>query len=419
MDNVNKIIKEVLREVKPSKKEEELIKKKTQKVLKKLNACLKDAKAVVGGSIAKKTWLKGINEVDLFVKFNYEKYKDKSDRLSKELEKTIKKIFKNYIKLHGSRDYFQTKLDGFIFEIVPILEITKPEEAKNITDISPLHVNFVKQYAKLADEVRLLKKFCKANMLYGAESYIGGFSGYVCELLTIYYGSFFEVIKNATKWKPKVVVDIKHYFKNRKDVLCNLNKSKTYSPLIIIDPVQKERNAAASLSYENFYKFINICKNFCKKPSKDFFIEKEISIRDLKERFKNKKLFIIEAEAKKGKIDIIGAKLKKIFEFLKREIISNDFKISESGFYYNKKNNALMWFIVEKEKLSEIKEWQGPPLNEKENVLAFKKKYNKTFVKNRRIYAKVKRKYSNLNNLIKDLIKKEYVKERVKSINIV
>jgi len=418
MDKFSKVIKEVLKEIKPSKEEEKEVMKKIEKVLKKLNENLEDATAILGGSIAKKTWLRGIREVDLFVKFNYEKYKDKSDKLSKELEKTIKKIFKNYIKLHGSRDYFQVNIDGFVFEIVPILEIKKPEEAKNITDISPLHVNFVKKYTKLADEIRLLKKFCKANMLYGAESYISGFSGYVCELLIIYYGSFFKLVREVMKWKPKVIIDIKHYYKNKKDVLFNLNKSKTFSPLVIVDPVQKERNAAASLSYENFYKFIDVCKRFYKEPSKDFFVEKRITIDELKKKFKKNKLVVLEVKTKKGKIDIVGAKVRKIFEFIKRNISLNDFEIIDCGFYYDKEEKALIWFTIKKEKLSQFKDWKGPPLKEKSNVLSFKNKYKNTFIKGDRIYAKVKRKYVLVDDLVRDIIKNKYVLEKAREIKI-
>ena len=51
--------------------------------------------------------------------------------------------------------------------------------------------------------------------------------------------------------EEKTVMDIKKFYKN-KNILFEINKSKLTSPLVIIDPVQKERNAAAALDHEKF-----------------------------------------------------------------------------------------------------------------------------------------------------------------------
>ena len=42
----------------------------------------------------------------------------------------MKKKFKNIIKLHGSRDYFQIRENSFTFEIVPILKIKNDNPEK-------------------------------------------------------------------------------------------------------------------------------------------------------------------------------------------------------------------------------------------------------------------------------------------------
>jgi len=69
---------------------------------------------------------------------------------------------------------------------------------KNITDISPLHALWIRKNSneKVRDEIRKFKYFLKINDLYGAESYIRGFSGYIAEILVIYYKSFNNLIKN-------------------------------------------------------------------------------------------------------------------------------------------------------------------------------------------------------------------------------
>ena len=47
-------------------------------------------------------------DVDIYVKFNYQKFKD-NENISEILYKILKKKFKKVVRLHGSRDYFQIK----------------------------------------------------------------------------------------------------------------------------------------------------------------------------------------------------------------------------------------------------------------------------------------------------------------------
>ena len=103
--------------IKPFKEEEKIVENLTKEVFSKLNK-IRNVKFVLGGSVSKDTWLKGTNEIDIFAKFNYFKFKEKD--ISAVLCKELKKLFK--LKLvHGSRDYFHINFKGFTFEIVPIL----------------------------------------------------------------------------------------------------------------------------------------------------------------------------------------------------------------------------------------------------------------------------------------------------------
>ena len=128
---MKELLSEVIKDIRPSEKYEKEILDKASSIINKLNKNIKDAKSVLGGSGAKRTWLKTF-DADIFVKFNYNKFKDKSDKLSDILEKFLKKSFK-ITRLHGSRDYFQIMHGKFTFEIVPILDIKRAEQAKNIT----------------------------------------------------------------------------------------------------------------------------------------------------------------------------------------------------------------------------------------------------------------------------------------------
>ena len=80
--------------VKPSKKEVVELNSVTKEVIS--NIKIKNAKAVLGGSGAKNTWLRGKKEIDIYVKFNYKKFKDKSDKLSEIVYPKLKKIPSKY-----------------------------------------------------------------------------------------------------------------------------------------------------------------------------------------------------------------------------------------------------------------------------------------------------------------------------------
>jgi len=427
-----KLLKEVVDEIKPSREYEKEILDKVDSTISKINKRLKYGKAVLGGSGAKGTFLKTF-DADIFVKFNYGKYKDKDKELSDILEKALKRIFKRVARLHGSRDYFQLKAGGSTFEIIPILDIKKAEQAKNITDVSPLHAKWVLKSVKikdfqdtknakrflvhknLRDEMRLVKQFCKANGVYGAESHIMGFSGYICEILSVYYGSFLKLVRSAAKWKDKEVIDAAGYYK-RKDVFRELNTSKLGSPLIVIDPVQADRNAAAALSIKNFNIFRNACKRFIKKPSKAFFIIKKFSIENIIKKNKNKKIVFLEIKSPSGKKDVVGCKLVKALEFINKELAEEGFKVFKYGWNWDKK--AIFYFVLDKKILSENVEKIGPPIKIKEHVKQFKKKHKKIIVKKGRVFALDTRKYREAEKLIKALFKHQYLKEKVKDIKI-
>lgn len=411
------VLKKALEEIKPTEKEKREINDQINSFLKRLNSTLKDAKAVLYGSGAKGTWLKGGFDADIFVKYNYKKYSEKSEELSDLLEKQLKKKFHGYEKLHGSRDYFRIKEKEFVFEVIPIIEIKKASQAKNITDISPLHASWVKNKVndRLVDDIRLVKKFCKAQKVYGAESYIRGFSGYVIEILTIYYGGFAKLVSAARKWKEKQVIDIKKYHKN---ALMELNKSKTVSPLIVVDPVDKERNAAASLSTEKFEQFKKACEDYIKKPSTEFFKEKEITKEELKIKAGKNKLLIAEVTVLNGKEDVVGAKLLKAYTYMSEKLSDYGFKIHEKGWDWNKTKKAIFWFIVDTKNLEDYEKRTGPSLDSKTHVERFKQKHKKTFEENGRICAKVKREYVKAEEFLKELAREEWFKNNTKQISV-
>jgi len=410
-------LKSVIKTNTYSRQEKVALRKKIDVVLKSIDAeCKKrgiSAKSVLGGSAAKGTMIRGDFDCDVFVRFD----PSYDSQMISDIIEPVLKIFKGVSRLHGSRDYFQFIKDDIVFEIVPVLKST-PEDALNVTDISPLHVDWVKKKISgtdLSNQIILMKLFCRSQGVYGAESYIKGFSGHVIDILTIHYGGFEKLLKASLRWKEKPVIDTQKHYSNKLEAMMTLNSSKTQSAIIVIDPIQRARNASAVLSLEKLELFKKSAKAYLNSPDKSFFVKKEITVEDIRKKRKRGRLIILEAQPKKGKQDIIGSKLLKSFVYIKDNIIRSGFRLYEADWSWGKE--AYFWFMVKDEILSKTRTHKGPPLKMTERVKAFKSKHKSTIERGRCIYAEVKRSFCKIDGLIDSLVKDVYVKEKTKKIS--
>jgi len=363
------------------------------------------AESFIGGSFAKKTMIKSDNyDIDIFIRFD-KKYKE--DEFPALLEKIIKNTKTKYDKLHGSRDYLQVLRSGKLtFEIIPVTKISRPKEALNTTDLSYFHVNYVKnklKNKKLLKEIRLAKRFFKANRVYGAESYISGFSGYAVECLIIHYKSFEKMIKSFLTDK-KILIDTEGFY-TKDNLLMEINESKTHSPIVLVDPTFKERNVLAALSQETFDKLKLKIKGFFSKPSLDYFEIEDVDEMQLKSEASRQKAEYARVilSTKKQAGDIAGTKMKKFSGYLLREI-ARYFDVIRNEFEYKLGDNASLYIIARnKEEIIE----RGPPLKKEmqKHIDAFKKMHKGAFEKDGRLYVKAKIDFS-LKQFIEQFAKK-------------
>ena len=388
--NITKILKSI--DLAPSKEKLKYLKANTKEIIRIINEKIRQNKikadVFVGGSFAKNTLVNRENyDIDIFVRFDW-KYKD----LSSLLERIVRKFPKEFKieRIHGSRDYFRFNKNNINFELIPVIKIKTPKEAKNVTDLSYFHVNYVKRKLKsdLAKEVLIMKQFCEAQGVYGAESYIRGFSGYASECLIIYYKGFQKMANEIIKVKDRIIIDPEKKFKKKEDALIELNESKLNNPIILIDPTWKERNVLAALSREAFDKFQESLKNFIKRPSAEFFKIKEINGDEIKNiSNKNRAEFlhlIIETDRQEG--DIAGTKMKKFSSFLSNQI-EKYFEIIGKEFSYKEGKKADFFLAVKSRKeIDKI----GPPSDMKDHAEQFKKKNKGFFIKNGVFHVKIK-----------------------------
>jgi tRNA CCA-adding enzyme len=385
---IEKILSDVLQEISLTSKEIKQIEKETKELVKTLKK--NKLNANIGGSLAKGTILKKDNQdVDIFIVL-------KPEELSK-FEKLVVKTKLKCEVIHGSRDYIQIKKENLTFELIPVLKLDKKAKIDNVTDFSLVHVKYIKskigKNKKLADEIKLAKAFCHANKVYGAESYIGGFSGYALEVLVSYYGGFLKFLK---KIQSEKIIDPEKQFKNQSEIMRELNQSKLQSPIILIDPTYKYRNVCAGLTKETYELFLQKAAEFLKNPSEELFHKKEFSLSRFIQSAKNENLMVyelnIDTDRQEG--DIAGTKMKKLFKFLIRELEKKEQKVIYSEFIYNNKGKESKAFLAIKRK--EIIEIQGPLLGMSDAIKEFKKVRKVTYVSRGYVYAKEKVSIDNL-----------------------
>ncbi len=365
----------VLKKIKPSIEEYNITNSIVNEFKSKIESELLDIEFFLGGSFSKDTWLSKSKDIDVFLRFDKKKYFGKD--ISKIAYNILKKHFDNVVVLHGSRNYFNIVFKNLNFEVIPVFKINSFEEKENIMDVSPLHVLYVNKNLKNKDDVRFLKYFLKQNFLYGAESYIQGFSGYVCELLIIYYDTVENFFENVLEWKDEVFIDIENYYNNileAKKVL----KDK-WNCLTIVDPVQKDRNASKGLDKKNFEKFKILVKNFYKNPSLKFF--------EVKKKVLKKPYFKIFLEGKNNKKDVSASMLKKIVFFILKSAEKEGFLIEDFFYEYDEEKNVMVLNLKTNFEIKKL--YKGPNLKFKSAVENFKKKHEgkECFVKNNIIYC--------------------------------
>jgi len=414
-----KIIEEVKKELRPkidySKKTDEFISKLKEEITSKKIS----AEIMIGGSYAKDTFIGENFDCDIFIRF-----KEDGD-ISKKLEEAIielsKKLKTKYERINGSRRYFQIKIENILYEIIPVKYIDNLEDAENIMDYSPFHVEWIKKELKkkeLNDDIRIMKQFLKSSRLYGAESHIQGFSGHVNDIIVLYYGGFLNTIKAISKWKKnkKTIIDYKGYFKGQ-DVTFFMNQSKLKSPLIVVDPIMKERNASAAMNKECYDKAIDLANEFLKNPSKDFFKIKQITKKEIEQKNKG---FIVELKITplKTKKDIAGAKIRRALDIISRRIKEEGFNLISYEWEFDECETKA-YLILKERNIPQSFTKSGPSIELRDATQKFIEKHPNAKIKNEKYCVEMKREFSDVISALNSIIKEQSVLEKVIEIKII
>lgn len=214
------------------------------------------------GSFAKGTFLSD-PDLDIFLLFP----EGVSRKDLEEIGLRIGEDILHGVRMYSEHPYIRGVYKGLDVDMVPSYSLKTTEKLQTAVDRTPFHTDYILSRLddNQKDEVRLLKKFMKGIGTYGAEPNTRGFSGYLCELLVTYYGSFVKVLEGACDWKEGITITLEK------------KGPPTIGPLVVYDPVDSRRNVASAVHMDTMAAFIVAAKAYVSSPSEKFFFP---AIRD-------------------------------------------------------------------------------------------------------------------------------------------
>lgn len=396
----------VLKDIKPTQDEIGKVKQLSEKLINLINRMAEkkgmNAQAVLVGSVAKGTWL-GKADIDIFIKFppdtSEDELRDKGLKLG---GKCIDQMNGKQEFRYASHPYVTGKINGYEIDFVPCYSINSASEIKSAVDRTILHTTYIKENLNSMgmDHVLLLKKFMESINTYSAESKVGGFSGYLCELLIINYGSFSGVLKAASeKWLPGTGIDIENHG----------TVERFSEPLVVIDPTDRNRNVSAALTHQKLSEFIIASRNFLDDPRKEYFRPKILKFNkdDIRKDFQNRgtRTFLIKLRAPKVPVDALYPQIRKTESSIKRVLEREDFHVLDSASWTDEKERVMILLELEVWKLPGIKKHYGPPIWSREHQKRFLSKYkHDAYVEGDKWVVTTQREYRDARLFIDDIL---------------
>ncbi len=379
---IQKIFRRVLRKATPSAEEKEETEQFSKRLAAKLQRELAKsglgAEAHVEGSVAKGTWLADEKDVDLFVLVPKELGRE---AFTKVLDAAKRVAGKRFLEAYAEHPYVEAKVGGYTVDFVPCFRVESAGQAESSVDRTPFHTVYVK--GRLSDEaveeVRLLKRFMRGIGTYGAEIRVGGFSGYLCELLIMHYGGFVELLEAATDWEEATIVDLENLYEGKKAEV----RRGFPEPLVVVDPVDRGRNVASAVRTERLFEFVAASRQFLKAPRYEFFYPEPVepfSLDELRRALESRgtTLVLLKTAAVAAVPDVLWGQLYRSLKALSKVVSASGFGVVRDAVWSDERTTNVFVFELVHRVLPASERHVGPPVAKREDCEKFLAKYAKS-----------------------------------------
>ncbi len=280
-DKLKKLIDKIAKDTKPTDGEIADTIAYSNSIMNRLKERLKSSvEIILAGSVARGTQIRGKSDIDIFLMFPKTLDEREMEHKAIEIAKSIVDSKRESFVINYAEHPYIKIIDRHTLmsaDIVPAFKIRDASEMASAVDRTPLHNLFVNSNLteRQKGDVRVLKYFLDQHYIYGAEARVGGFSGYLCEILVYSYGSFLNLISNFANAQERIVVDVINrkisFDKGDLDSYCK----RFGSNFVVIDPTDNNRNVAAAVSQNSLARFVMISRRLLKDdPKRAFYREK-------------------------------------------------------------------------------------------------------------------------------------------------
>ncbi len=411
IDRTDRTLQDVLDRITPTQREQERTEQLVERVVSATIQAIqgRGLDHIIAGSFTRNTWMKDKREFDIFIRFPTNTTRDSLEKQGLELGRQITKLLHGrHTIAYAEHPYVRARVREYDVDIVPCYRVESATKIKSAVDRTPFHNEWLSRHflKGFVPDVRLLKQFCKGQWVYGSDARTQGFSGYLCELLTIHYRTFKNLARKASLWKAgKVVINLEGVYPIN-DVR-NIHNKFPKQPLVVIDPVDPGRNVAAALSPGNFIRFIKACRDFTGKPSTEFFFRKPpapvISRMDSDLSSRRTRLIGFSCPAPRVIEDVLWPQLRRTNRRVRDLLEDHDFHVHSHDVWSDGKT-CLFFYEMEVPELPRIRKLRGPPIFDEANSASFLKKYRplgRIWVEDEFWMAEVRRAFTDASDLLK------------------
>jgi tRNA nucleotidyltransferase (CCA-adding enzyme) len=324
----------------------------------------------IQGSFARDTWLSGEADLDIFASFPPSM--DRGDWTEMVLPEIRKGIRAKTIDRYAEHPYLEFHIDGIRVNVVPCYSVERGKW-KSATDRTPYHTEYMTKHLteQMRLEARLLKRYTKGIRSYGAEIRVGGFSGMLVETLILHYHSFLDTLTQASKWKPIISLDIENPTGNQDSRVREFG-----SPLVVIDPVDPNRNLAAAVRADKLWGFVAASRELQKNPGIWYFFPPKYRPKTKAQfsnllKHQNRDIVTISFDHSRIVPDVLWGQLLKIESSITELMRRQDFHPIRSTVWSDEIRSSAILVELDGSTLPEVQLRLGPPVSKMEDSQGF------------------------------------------------
>lgn len=293
---IEQILRTVMEAASPTEEQKEMIENAAEMLIDECQQVLEEfehenIEPRIVGSVAKGTMMKD-PDIDLFLLFSRDSDDVELESIGMEIGA---RLLSDPVKRYSQHPYLTGVFRGVQCDVVPCRKIDPGDELSTAVDRTPLHTSYINERlaGKARDHVVLLKSFLKGIGSYGAEDTVEGFSGYLAELLVLYYGDLRNVLEmlasisipgvspggceeivgsdNGSRLQRILTFDAPDMALDEpddKDRYREIFKGDVY---IVVDPVDSSRNVASPISAGTLSYTGRAARDLLRNPHVGFF----------------------------------------------------------------------------------------------------------------------------------------------------